>query len=69
MCMSNPAGFNGTMPPLDILVDFGDGTGARKWTTQHPVNVWQHRYSRPGTYTVQYHSTTDFQLANFLSLS
>ncbi len=44
------------IPPLDIFVDFGDGSGTQIWIPELTPNVWQHRYTFPGTYTVTFRS-------------
>lgn len=41
-----------SMPPVEITVDFGDGSGEQKWTREQPRNLWQHAYQMPGRYWV-----------------
>ena len=43
---------NNEKPALDILVDYGDGSGSSTWTRENPINVFKHTYSSPGTYNV-----------------
>ena len=40
------------MPPVVVTVDFGDGSGEQKWDRDHPHDVWTHKYSKPGMYTI-----------------
>ena len=43
---------DGEMPPVVITVDFGDGSGEQKWDRDSPHDVWTHKYSQPGMYTI-----------------
>ena len=43
---------DGEMPPVVVTVDFGDGSGEQKWDRDSPHDVWTHKYSRPGMYTI-----------------
>ena len=40
------------MPPVEIVVDFGDGSGEQKWERENIQDVWTHSYSQPGMYTI-----------------
>jgi PKD repeat protein len=44
--------FNGVLPPINVTVDFGDGSGTYVWTREDRQDVWSHIYSEPGLYTV-----------------
>jgi hypothetical protein len=39
-------------PPLEITVNYGDGSGEATWTGTEPANVFQHMYSEPGMYNI-----------------
>ena len=41
------------MPPLEITVDYGDGTILQTWTQEDPRNFWNHIYVLPGVYTIR----------------
>jgi hypothetical protein len=32
--------YNGVLPPINVTVDFGDGSGAYKWTREDRQDVW-----------------------------
>ena len=40
------------LPPVNISVNFGDGTGEQLWTREDPRDLWTHAYQLPGHYTV-----------------
>ena len=46
----------GDLPPLEILVDYGDGSGANTWTRGNMLELWSHVYTRPGKYNIAVHS-------------
>ena len=57
---SNPtcaASGTGDLPPLEIIVDYGDGSGANTWTRGNMLELWSHVYTRPGEYHIAVHST------------
>lgn len=45
---------NGTndAPPLEIIVDYGDGSGSNKWTRDYKQRLWAHSYSHPGEFEI-----------------
>ena len=43
---------DGSTPPVEIIVDFGDGSGEQKWERENIQDVWTHSYSQPGIYTI-----------------
>ena len=43
---------DGSTPPVEIVVDFGDGSGEQKWERENIQDVWTHIYSQPGVYTI-----------------
>lgn len=47
-CASTP----GAVPPLEVVVDYGDGSGPVTWSRENTVDVWSHEYSRPGLYAI-----------------
>ena len=54
---SNPTCQSGTdLPPLEILVDYGDGSGPNTWTRGNMLELWSHVYTRPGEYYIAVHS-------------
>ena len=53
---------DGQMPPVVMTVDFGDGSGEQKWDRDSPHDVWTHKYSKPGMYTI-------FVMCKFNSIS
>ena len=44
------------LPPLEILVDYGDGSGGNTWTRGNMLELWSHVYTRPGKYNIAVHS-------------
>ena len=44
--------FEGNKPPVDIFIDYGDGSPIATWTKDQPKNIWRHKYSNPGNYVV-----------------
>ena len=40
------------MPPVEIQVDYGDGSGISTWTRENAQDLWRHSYSQAGTFTV-----------------
>lgn len=49
MCSQEPVQ---VLPPVGIIVNYGDGTGEQWWTREDPRDLWTHRYQMPGRYTV-----------------
>ena len=41
------------MPPVNITVDYGDGSPSRLWTMENPSYVWGYEYSYGGTYEIK----------------
>ena len=41
------------MPPVNITVDYGDGSPLRLWTMENPSYVWGYEYSYGGTYEIK----------------
>ena len=39
-------------PPIIATIDYGDGSPALQSSLDNPKNIFQHGYSRPGTYDV-----------------
>ena len=49
----------GSDPPVEIAVDFGDGSGQAKWrggAVPTHLDVFRHMYSLPGTYHISIRS-------------
>ena len=42
----------GNLPPVNITVDYGDGSGIAKWTRENTQDLWRHAYVRSGTYNI-----------------
>ena len=42
----------GAAPPLEIVVDYGDGSGGASWRQDSMVDVFTHIYTVPGTYGI-----------------
>ena len=40
------------VPPLEITVDYGDGSGSNKWTSDYKQKLWAHSYTVPGEYDI-----------------
>ena len=40
-------------PPVNIIVDYGDGSPLRLWTMENPSYVWGYEYSYGGTYEIK----------------
>ncbi|XP_059083429.1 uncharacterized protein LOC131880752, partial [Tigriopus californicus] len=43
---------NLNVPPLEFLVDYGDGSGTALWTQYERLDVWSHVYTTAGNYTI-----------------
>ena len=43
---------DGEKPPVVATVDFGDGSGEQIWDRDSTHDVWTHKYSKPGMYTI-----------------
>ena len=43
-------------PPLEISMDWGDGSGQQFWTPVRPYNIWKYQYTKPGTFNLYYRS-------------
>lgn len=41
-----------SMPPVVIVVDFGDGSGQQMWSREDTKDLWVHQYQLPGRYWV-----------------
>ena len=55
----NPDDLNGIMcsklvtpPPVEITVDYGDGSKYPKWTPETIRNIWRHSYLQAGYYKI-----------------
>ncbi len=64
-CRKDGGNFDGEQAQLEITVDYGDGSGVQRWTTAEPTNVWQHRYTTPGVYTIMYYSECGGNIFHF----
>ena len=56
------------IPPLEISVDYGDGSPIKLWTMENPTYVWGHEYTYGGTYDIKVHgkySQKDFSYSTF----
>ena len=42
----------GDLPPVTILVDYGDGSGIALWSRENPQDLWLHSYATAGTFTI-----------------
>lgn len=51
---------SGNIPPLEILVDYGDGSGTALWTQYQRRDVWSHVYTTAGNYTIFVMSTHQY---------
>ena len=51
-CALNDGNGKGSLPPVQIRVDFGDGSGEQLWMREELKNVWAHQYQLPGQYWV-----------------
>ena len=38
--------------PVEVTIDFGDGSGAFTWTSAAPTDIFVHTYTLAGTYEV-----------------
>ena len=52
LCAITDGGGVQVLPPVNITVNFGDGTGEQLWTREDPRDLWTHAYQLPGHYTV-----------------
>ena len=43
------------IPPLEISVDYGDGSPIELWTKENPTYIWGHEYAYGGTYNIKVH--------------
>jgi hypothetical protein len=43
---------SGSMPPVEVFVDFGDGSGIAHWTRENAQDTWRHKYSKAGIYNI-----------------
>ena len=41
-----------SLPPVNISVNFGDGSGEQRWSREDPRHLWSHQYTLPGSYWV-----------------
>ena len=46
----------GAVPPVQITVDYGDGSGSQVWTHDNQLNVFKHVYSQAGKFTISVRS-------------
>ena len=42
----------GNLPPVNISVDYGDGSGVALWTRENRQDLWRHAYVRAGIYNI-----------------
>ena len=52
LCAIVDGGGKQALPPVNISVNFGDGTGEQLWTREDPRDLWTHVYQLPGHFTV-----------------
>ena len=52
LCAIVDGGGKQALPPVNISVNFGDGTGEQLWTREDPRDLWTHVYQVPGHFTV-----------------
>ena len=43
---------NQDMPPVEIHVDYGDGSGIATWSRENKQDLWRHKYAQAGTFTI-----------------
>jgi hypothetical protein len=43
------------LPPLNITVDYGDGSGSNMWQRTNKIVIWSHVYTRPGKFVIGVH--------------
>jgi hypothetical protein len=61
LCAINNAGAQ-VLPPVNITINFGDGTGEQLWTREDPRDLWTHMYQLPGRYTVSVATVNEYDL-------
>jgi hypothetical protein len=44
--------YPGGAPAIEIIVDYGDGSGPAVWSQSAPLNIFQHEYSFAGAFTI-----------------
>jgi hypothetical protein len=42
----------GIMPPVEIIVDYGDGSPVQTWNRENPRNIWSHAFTKEGIFFV-----------------
>ena len=52
LCAIKDAAGGQSLPPVEIVVNFGDGTGEQRWSREDPRDLWVHQYQMPGFYWV-----------------
>ena len=43
---------NQDLPPVEIHVDYGDGSGIATWSRENKQDLWRHKYAQAGTFTI-----------------
>ena len=60
----SPANTGQSMPPVFLVVDFGDGSGQQFWHREDTKDLWTNQYQLPGRYWVMVSVWNDYDHTN-----